>query len=54
MRLPLKEISFEELRTRYAELLRFRERVGQLETLRDEKANLVKTADFVREVVACQ
>jgi len=39
MRSPLKKVSFEELRARYAELLRLRERVERLENRRDEQAN---------------
>lgn len=53
MRSPLKEeVSFGELRARYAELLRLRERVERLENLRnlsDEKATPIETADFIQE-----
>lgn len=48
----VKEVSFEELRARYAELLRLRERVERLENLRDEKAEKaspIGTPYFVQE-----
>ena len=54
MRSPLKEVRFEELRARYAELLRLRERVERLENLRDEHANPIGTAYFVQEAETYQ
>jgi len=52
MRSPPKEVSFEELHARYAELLHLRERVERLEKLRtprNEKATPIRTVNFVRE-----
>lgn len=51
MRSPLNEVSFEELRARYAELLRLRERVERLENLQNlrDKANPIRTANFAQE-----
>jgi hypothetical protein len=43
MRSPLKEVSLEELRARYAELLRLRERVERLENLRNKVASIGTT-----------
>jgi hypothetical protein len=46
---PLKKVSLEELRARYTELLRLRERVERLENLRDGNANPIGAAYFVQE-----
>jgi hypothetical protein len=54
MRSPLKKVSFEELRARYAELLRLRERVERLENRRDEQANPIGSAYFVQGAETCQ
>jgi len=53
MRSSPKEVSFEELRARYAELLHLRERVERLENLRN-KANPIGTTHFAQEAEAYQ